>query len=787
MNTGKLHSLEFEKILDRIADFSHCEATVLAINKITPLKNRLEIEKRFGLVDEIRQLIRTGIDFPLDRFDDITAVLALAQPAGAVLSPMDLALLVPNLSIGSAIRRLLDYRSGIPLIKELAANVTGLPEIMHALQSAIAPDGELLDTASSLLFDLRQKVRQLTGRVRKRLEEIVRERETAIFLQDDFITQRNGRWVIPVRMDSKGMVPGVVHDVSNSGETAFMEPIEIIGMVNELENLHAEEKAEQIRILRDLTEWVREEADQFQAEFEVLVELDFHNALAGFAELISAETPALSDNQQIKIIQGYHPLLLLMHRERGGKAVVPLDLSLGDESGNRILLITGPNTGGKTISIKTAGLLTLMAGSGIPVPAAVDSVFPVAANLLADIGDEQSIEESLSTFSAHIRKISDILEFADNRAIILLDELGTGTDPTQGAALACGILSELADKGCLVLATTHLIDIVAFVQKSEGMVNGAMEFDRATLTPGYRLTTGEPGQSHTLEIARSCGFPERVLAKAGQMVGRMESDFHSLLADLRDLRCRQEAALEDISKREHLISSREKSIVTITKELEAKQRESRAQALQEAKSLVQSARREINLIIEEAKKERSRKSSARLTEYEASLESRLLETGAAVPIAEENINPGMTLFVKALGQDATVVSVDRKHSRLRVTTGGIEIETPFTGVEKAKGETSAKPRKKTAYSIPLKEDISTPPFELNLLGNRLDEALATLDKFLDQAALNDCRELRIIHGIGTGVLLKGVREHLARHPLVAEYRDGERFEGGNGATVVKLL
>lgn len=787
MNSNQLPPLEFEKILDRIAGFSHCETTAAAIGKIAPIGSRLPIEARFGLVSEIRQLFRLGIDFPLDRFDDITMTLSLAQPEGAVLSPLDLALLVPNLGIGAAMKKLLDYRTDIPLLKELATNVTGFPEILQALQSAIGPDGELLDTASPLLFDLRQRVRQLTNRVRRRLEEIVRERETAIFLQDDFITQRNGRWVIPVRMDSKGMVPGVVHDVSNSGETAFMEPIEIIGMVNELENLHAEEKGEQIRILRDLTDWVREEADSLQAEFETLVKLDFHNAIARFSELISAGVPIISDNQQLIIRQGYHPLLLLMHIERGGKPVVPLDLSLGDEPAQRILLITGPNTGGKTIAIKTAGLLTLMAGSGIPVPAASGSVFPLSANLLADIGDEQSIEESLSTFSAHIRKITNILNLADNRAIILLDELGTGTDPSQGAALACGILSELRDKGCIVLATTHLIDIVAFVQKSEGMINGAMEFDRETLTPGYRLTTGEPGQSHTLEIARNCGFPERILSNAEQMVGRMESDFHSLLADLREQRRRQETLLNDIARRESFIISKENSIAEKMKELESMQRESRAKALQEAKSLVQSARREINQILDEARKERNRKSAERLAGLETEIEGRLLETGVTAPIDENEIKPGMTLFVKVLGKDATVVSVDKRHSRLRVKTGGVEIETPIAGVEAAKGKSGTADRKRSRLSIPLNDETSAPPSELNLLGNRLDEALARLDKYLDQAALHGYREVRIIHGIGTGVLLKGVREHLARHPLVAEYREGERFEGGNGATVARLI
>jgi len=786
MTTEPLHQLEFEKILARISAFAHSTATTASLKEMAPLFSRQEIELRFGQIEEIRQLSRTGIRLPLDFFDDITEVLELARPAGAVLNPADLSLLLPVLGIGGAIRTQFDYRTDIPLLAELAGSVTGFPEILEALNYAIAPDGGLLDTASSQLFELRRKKKQLTARVRKRLEEIVREREVAIFLQDDFITQRNGRWVIPVRMDSKGMVPGVVHDVSNSGETAFMEPIEIIGMVNELENLGAEEKAEQIRILREFTAWIREDAERIQANFNAMVKLDFLNAIASFADLLGANTPLLADDLQLQIRAGYHPLLLLMQRERGGKHVVPLDLQLGGKSGSTVLLITGPNTGGKTIAIKSAGLLMLMAQSGIPVPAAPNSVFPAQATLLADIGDEQSIEESLSTFSAHIRKISTILRLADARTIVLLDELGTGTDPSQGAALACGILADLQAKGCLVLATTHLIDIVAFVQRTEGMINGAMEFDRRTLTPGYRLATGEPGQSHALDIARTCGLPERILTSAENLLGRMESDFHNLLADLKELRRKHETVLADITARERALAAREDSLAARIKELEQQQRESRAKGLQESKELVQSARREINRILEEARREKSRKSSESLTKLETELDNFIREVKGEQALTADTIQTGKSLFVRALGYDATVLFVDRKHERVRVNAGSMEIEIPFSGLEEPRGEAAKKKAGRRQGSILTTHQELEPKRELNLIGCRLEEAIGRLDKFLDLVALNGWKETRIIHGIGTGTLMRGVREYLARHPLVEEFREGEQFEGGAGATVVTM-
>jgi len=786
MNTGSLQLLEFGKILDRIAAFAHSETTAEQVRQLSPLDSRGAIELRYGQVGEIRQMHQFGLRLPLDEFSDISHILEFARPAGAVLNPLDLAQLLPILRIGRAIRQQLDYRNDTPLLAELGSVITVFPDIQEALEYAIAPDGGLLDTASTLLFELRRKSRQLTIRVRKRLEEIVREREVAIFLQDDFITQRNGRWVIPVRMDSKGMVPGVVHDVSNTGETAFMEPIEVIGMVNELENLHAEEKAEQIRILREFTSWVRKDADGILADFNAIVAFDLLNAIASFADLIAASRPKLTDELLLTIRRGYHPLLLLMQRERGGREVVPLDLRLGTDTGKRVLLITGPNTGGKTIAIKSAGLLTLMARSGIPVPADPESVFPASATLLADIGDEQSIEESLSTFSAHVSKISSILGQADNRTVVLLDELGTGTDPTQGAALACGILADLQEKGCLVLATTHLIDIVAFVQRTDGMVNGAMEFDRKTLTPGYRLAIGEPGQSHALDIARRCGLPDRILATAGQMVGRMESDFHALLSDLKEMRLRQEQLLADLDRRGRLLTEREATIAARFSEMEEQRKEARAKGLRDAKELVQSARKEINRILEEARRERSKTSVKQLAVVEEKLDSSLCELAGSQTLEPDAIQPGSMLFVRALGLDATVVTVDRRHERLRVKAGAIEIDIPFSGVEPPRSTQQKKGRSRGGHVVTAGDGTSEEKREINLIGKRVEDAIPLLDKFLDQAALNGWPEARVVHGKGTGNLMRGVREYLARHPLVSGFRPGEPHEGGDGATVVTM-
>ena len=786
MSLETLRILEFDRILAWLAGFAHCPATAAAIEEIGPLDGRQEIEERLGRVEEIRNLSRFGAGLPLAGFDDVEPVLDLARPDGAVLNPVDLAVLMPLLRIGKAVARQLADRNDVPLLTGLAGQLTGCPDILEALENSLDADGGLLDTASRLLSELRTRKRQLTARIRRRLEEIVRERQTAIFLQDDFITQRNGRWVIPVRMDSKGMVPGVKHDVSNTGETAFMEPLEIMGLANELENLAAEEKGEMIRILRQLTGWVREESERIGEEFRIVVALDLLNSLALGADLLGAEAPEIVEEPRLSVREGRHPLLVLLQRERGGREVVPLDLTLGegrDGSGepDRVMLITGPNTGGKTIAIKTVGLLLLMAQSGMPVPAAATSVFPVAGELLADIGDEQSIQESLSTFSAHIRTISRILERADERTVVLLDELGTGTDPNQGAAIACAVLEELRRRGSMVLATTHLIDIVAHVQRIPGMVNAAMEFDSRTFTPLYRLKSGEPGQSHALATARRYGLPEPVIERAEGLVGRLEAEFHDLLADLKGQRQRHEALLADLERRERELARQEAILSERRTETERKLRESREKGLHEARELVQTARREINAILEDARRERSRSAKERLAEVDEQLAVQLRELHPEEALDLDRVREGDTVFVRPLGYDVIVLTVDRKQKRLRVRAGQLELAVAAGDIAPPQRRDAPARERRRASEAPAEV-----PSELNLIGQRVDGALAQVEKFLDQAALQGRGEVRIIHGKGTGALMRAVRELLERHPLVEGARPGESFEGGDGVTVVTL-
>jgi DNA mismatch repair protein MutS2 len=780
-----VRTLEFDRILREIARNCHSGASRDAVLDILPLPGEDTIAGRFGLVEEIRALTSQGIALRISTFEDVMPVLEKLRPVGAVLAPLELVGFIPLLRTLAAIATQLAYRTDIPRLQELAGSVTGFPDILDPLERSLDSEGNILDTASRLLFDLRTRKRTLTARIRKRLEEIVRERDITVFLQDDFVTQRGGRWVIPVRMDSKGQVPGVVHDVSNSGETAFMEPLEIIGLANELENLTAEEKVEEIRILREICSWIREDSDQIEEQLAILIHLDLLNSIASFADSIEAEVPRIAVGLPLRLVQARHPILLLLQREGSLSRTVPLDLSLGDE--DSVMIITGPNAGGKTIALKTTGLLFLMALSGIPVPAHGSSSFPFITSLLVDIGDEQSIQSSLSTFSAHVANISSILGQAGKNSVILLDELGTGTEPVQGAALACAVLQELQEKGALVLATTHLTDIVGFVHRREGMVNASMEFDRETFTPLYRLKRGEPGQSHALEIARKYGLPGSVIERAHGMIGRMESEFHSLLDDLKAQRRKYEETLSDLERRVREVAEQEALLETRRAGWDRERRESLEKAYRTSKDIVAGVKRELNAILEEAKRERSRTSMKKLVVVEEQVETKLREFDSASGLSIDQVREGDTVFVRTIGFDAVVQKVDVKTGRIRVQAAGKELEVPVTDLGKRTGaapQAAKKSRRKDAEGKEAEREET--PLQLHLIGLRVEDALTKLEPFLNHASLDGIGEVRIVHGKGTGALMRGVRDYLAGHPLVASFRDGEPFEGGAGVTVVRV-
>lgn len=774
-----LKILEFDRILRNVARFCHSSASEKCILDIGPFRERAPIEKRFRQVEEIRQLGQTGTSLRLSHFEDISEIVGLVRPENSILDPRQILNLVPVMRMTSEISHQLRGVTHCAELLELASDLTGFPEILSAIEKALDPDGTILDTASSTLFDLRTRRRALEGSIRKRLEEMLREQRISIFLQDSYITERSGRWVLPVRMDSKGQVPGVVHDVSRSGETAFTEPLEILGVTNELENIVAEEKAEEIRILKRICRKIRESADEIEKQYRIIIYLDLLNSIAGFADFLDMKVPLISEGMTISLRDARHPLLLLASKEGRAGDVVPLDLDLG--TANTVMVISGPNAGGKTVAIKTCGLLLLMALSGIPVPADSASGFPLLSRLLIDLGDEQSIEENLSTFSAHISNISEIMKKADSQTVVLFDELGTGTDPLQGAALSCAVIEELRSRGALVLATTHLTEIVGYAYRTGGMVNASMEFDHDALVPLYRLKTGEPGQSHALEIAARYGLSAAVIERAKGILGGANLELTGLISELQEKRATYERALQELDRREADLKEKEASIEKRLEGVEEHKEAILERAYDEAQSVLSRIRAEASAFLEEVKREKSREKMKRIIRIHDEVKGKLEELRKEPSLTMEQISEGDLVFVKSVGYDAVITRIDRKHKRIKVISGSRELEVPVSDLGPGRGKAVAAPK-----TVERRLEPEEVPSRINLIGLRTDEAISQLDPFIDRAFRAGHKEVTIIHGMGTGALSKAVKKYVSTHALVSEYRSGEPREGGNGVTVVKL-
>jgi DNA mismatch repair protein MutS2 len=781
-----LEQLEFSKLLSAIALHTKSDASRRFVTAIQPLKNRNEIEERFSLVGELMRLSENNDRPVLSEFPDVKNHIEAVRPEGAVLDPAELAGFMPVLDNCFSVLEQFGERDDIPSLKHLTHYLTGHPEIYDRLARSLDDEGNILDSASILLADLRRQVRGLENRIRRKLEEMTRDESVAKFLQDDFITKRAGRWVIPVRMDSKGQVDGVVHDVSKSGETAFVEPLAIISLVNKLENLVAEQKAEEIRIVREICSMIRVSADSIIEEFRIIVYLDALLAIAQYAEDLDMGIPGLNDNGYIDIRDGRHPLLASSLGRPGKESpIVPLNAALGEDT--TVMVITGPNAGGKTVAIKTIGMLAQMAMCGIPVSADPASNIPVVTKILIDMGDEQSIEQNLSTFSAHVANISHILGNAGPASLVLIDELGTGTDPEEGSAIACAVLSDIMSKKALVFATTHLMGIKGFVQRTEGMVNASMEFDQDTFSPLYRLRVGEPGQSHAIEIARKFGLPEHVLELSKELLGSANVAFDALIADLNNKRSAYEEELHKIRKKQDELQVMEETLKEKLRDTEKRRKDIFAAAYAEAGEIVSGIKREMYDALDEMR-EKDRAGLKRAIKEAGGKQDEITEkmreyrTDDSESKQPEEIKVGDMVYVTSLGYDAAVVETGHKQDRIKVRAGHVEVEVPTTDIRQRKG---------VSLEITPRDDSferSEGPVSsrLNLVGARADEALSRIEPFLNHALLGGLREVVIVHGLGEGILLKVVREYLEDHPLVKSFRPGELSEGGNGVTIVRL-
>jgi len=737
-------------------------------------------------------------------------VFLRVRPEGSVLSEEELAAVRQLLRAAQQVRRFLETQacSEQPALRLLRSRLPEAPELLEELERTLDDNGALRDDATPTLRQLRADIRRLTESIQTRLESMLYDPELQDVFQESFVTIRNGRYVVPVRREMRARLRGVIHDHSDSGKTVFIEPQETLPAGNELAELHLMVRDESRRILDALSRRVRAALPDLQRLAEELAEFDGSVAVVLWARKVDACFPRIAQRLRLKHVR--HPLLLhQIMSDRIGREVVPIDVELPPDV--NVMVITGSNSGGKTVALKTVGLLCLMVQAGLPVPASPESEFEVFEQIYADIGDEQSLEQNLSTFSAHITRISQILRDvrADGRSLVLLDELGAGTDPLEGGVLACAFLAALSATRALTLATTHLGLVKTWVHEQPGMVNAAVRFDPETLQPEYVLDIGRPGASHALAIAARAGLASDVLDHARSLLGRDQLRLEQVLARLEDQE--RQAARHERELREHLdrVSSGRRRLEEELAELRKERRRILHEAWQQAERTVENTRRQMERLLQEARRraadagERNeaelRVMRRRLEEKRRRVRDGLRQTRPRPlhPLPANTLVPGRTVWIENLRSPARIVEVSKNRRRVTVDAGRFRatVDVDQVGALPEDGESRARPVNPDQNGVQgagggvrLPRPRGEVSDELHLRGLHVEEALRRLDGYLSEVLLAGLREVRIVHGIGSGRLREAVHKYLAACPAVLDFRLGEpgKDVGGPGVTFVRL-
>ncbi len=785
MNPKYLHTLEFDKILARVAAHADFAASAELARALTPSTNPADIERAQSETTEARAILAQHPEISIGGARDVRPLTKNAR-IDATLQPVDLLELRQTLISARTLRRaLLKFNTVYPRLAARAAHLAELPSVVDTIGRTINDRAEVADTASATLARLRHELNTQRNRLMDKLQRLLTSSTNAKVIQETIITERDGRYVIPIRAEAKGRIPGIVHDTSASGATLFIEPLAVVEMGNRVRELVREEQREIERILRELTALVAAHADEIDWTVETLAEIDLAFAKAKYAEEIKGVEPDFEIPNQTNLEFGIwnlgffdarHPLL-------DPQRVVPISVHL--DPGISILVITGPNTGGKTVTLKTVGLLALMAQSGLHIPARAGSRLPIFSGVYADIGDEQSIEQSLSTFSSHLKNITEILREADSHSLVLLDELGVGTDPVEGSALARAILAHLLDRKIPAFVATHYAELKAFAHTTPGVQNASMEFDVETLSPTFRLTIGLPGQSNAFAIATRLGLDPHIIEQARAALTRTDIELEKMLSEIK--RAQQEAASArahaELAQREaeQRAAQARREFVDIQKSRE----EILARAREEAHAEIQLAREELNRLRQEWRAgSLSRNVIEDARDKLDGIEEMIAPTPAPLPsfsTVEGSLKIGDRVMVLRLGQAGEIVALDENGAEVQVGSFRVRVKLDELGEKTAAGKNveSANP-----VSVPVAE---SPGIEISLRGMRADDALDALEKYLDRAYLAGLPYVRVVHGKGTGTLRKLARDLLRGHPLVASMHEAAPHEGGEGVTIAKLV
>lgn len=782
-----LVKLEFDKVLAMLVDETTSAMGREKAEKTMPAYDLELVAARLQATSEAVDILRLYPNFSLGDIRDIRRPLKKAE-VGVSLEPGELLDVHGTLKVSARIKGFFERLDrSFPILKEQARRLSRCPDLVGAIEQAIDDDGTVSDHASPQLAQVRRQIGNMQERIKSKLNNILRSADQQKMLQDTLITVRGGRYVLPVKQEYRSKFPGLVHDQSASGATLFIEPMGVVEMNNRLKELHLAEKREIERILAAISQQVAQELESLNETVQGLAELDYLFAKARLSHKLKGVEPKLNKDGRIMIINGRHPLIT--------GQVVPISLRLGYDFNT--LVITGPNTGGKTVTLKTIGLLTLMAQAGLHVPADPETELSVFRGIFADIGDEQSIEQSLSTFSAHMTNIIKIVQEADADCLVLLDELGAGTDPSEGASLAMAILGFLHGRGVKTVATTHYGQLKTYAYSAPGIENASVEFDKETLRPTYRLLMGLPGRSNAFEIALRLGLPGEIIEQARKLVGSQETKVDDLIQGLEESRLRTETERSE-AQRLRLELERAKEQLDKEKENLARQKsEILEEARLEARRLIRYAKREIQELTKDLRTnialEAQRAQSKAVQEARQRVKS--LEEKIDKVIGQQDhyyageipakVSVGDLVYIPKLNQKGTVLSPPNNQNEVQVQAGIIKINVELNELRlPTEQERAAEQRSIVTHLVTEKGKTVSP--ELDLRGLKVEEALQKVDKYLDDAQIAGLEQVTLIHGKGTGALRQAVQDYLRQHRLAKSFRLGSQAEGGSGVTIVEI-
>ena len=778
--------LEFPRVRERLANYTSFPAGRELALGLQPTSDVEWVKLLLRQSAEARRLLSVRPDFHIGEAYDVSEDVTRAEK-GVSLDPLVLLKVLKTLAAARLVRNGLNKLcDDLPALWGIAQDITALTPTETEIGKCLSPTGEILDAASVRLADVRGSIRDTRRQLQERLSVIVKSKRGQEMLQEQLVTERNGRYVLPVRVESKRELKGIVHDVSNTGATVFIEPLEIIESGNDLRQFEVQERQEIERLLAALSALVGAAAEDIKLNIQILARLDLALAKAYYAEKTGAIEPEIvtgQDGHFLRLVRARHPLL------RG--EAVPLNVEIGKDFS--VLIISGPNAGGKTVALKTIGLLVLMAQAGLPVPCADGTVMPVYDEVFADIGDEQSIEQTLSTFSAHISNLARIVKRTTPHSLVLLDELGISTDPGEGAALAQATLMYFVEKGTAVVVTTHYTELKAFAHLNQGLRNASLDFDPLSLMPTYHLSVGVPGSSNALNIASRFGLPEDIVSNARSIMSKGSQEVEAMLLDLAAERKRLGKAQNSIEieqVRALELSGRLESELSRIREKERDMlREIQDNLNKEIAGLYRSIRQAENELKKQANREKVERARRALENISQAADQRTKELGQRLAaIQEEEISTvriavGDSVRLRDMDTVATVLVVDEGQGRLEAQVGDVKLTLRLENVEKLEvpgagaevGRAAVAPR-----------TMRPAPLELDLRGRRAEMVEAELDIYLNDAFMSHLPEVRIIHGYGTGAVRGVVREALAVHKLVKSFRPGGQGEGGDGVTIALL-